>query len=40
MKVWTMLKVYNYNKYNYNQALGEENTGQRQYIISGSEVWA
>ena len=35
-----MSKVDNNNNYNYNQALGEEDTGWRKYIISRSEIWA
>ena len=35
-----MSKADNYNKYNYDQALGEEHMRQRWYIISGPEVWA
>ena len=33
-----MSKVDNNNNYNYDQALGEKHTGQRQYIIPRSEV--
>ena len=31
-------KVDNNNDYNYDQALGEKQTGQRQYINPGTEV--
>ena len=30
-----MLKADNYNKYDYNQVLGEKYTGRRQYTIRG-----
>ena len=35
-----MLKADNYNNYNYDQVLSEKHLRQKQYIISGSEVWA
>ena len=31
----TIPKPDNYNEYDYNQALGEKQTGRRQYIIKG-----
>ena len=34
-----MFKADNNNDYNYDQASGEKQTGQRQYIIPGNEVW-
>ena len=34
----TMLKTDNNNDYDYDQALGEKYSGQRQYIIPRSEV--
>ena len=34
-----MLKANNNNDYNYDQASGEKQTGQRQYIIFIIEVW-
>ena len=34
-----MSKTDNYNKYNYDQALGKEHMEQKRYIIPRSEVW-
>ena len=33
-----MLKIDNYNEYDYNQALSRKHTGQKQYTISESEI--
>ena len=40
MNKQTMSEADNYNKYNYDKELGKKHMWQRQYIISGSEVWA
>ena len=34
-----MSKADNNNNYDYDQALGEKQMGQRQYIIPKTEVW-
>ena len=34
-----MLKADNNNDYDYDQASGEKQTGQKQYIIPETEVW-
>ena len=40
MNVQTMSKADNYNEYDYNQALGEKHTGQKQYTIRGLSMWS